>query len=113
MPQAFAPKDQIHPDVIRQVLAAPLGPDNTLGRDDATIRDYLVESLAELVAGELNDEYGLKGSDDWRYDLYAGLANAGLLPPLKNDGWGLPTPVQERADVLLAAASRALVAPVA
>lgn len=112
MPQAFAPKDPIHPDVIRQVLAAPLGPDNTLGRDDATIRDYLVETLAELVAGDLDAKYGLKGGDDWHYDLYAGLRNAGLIPQWQ-DGWGLSTSVQERADVLLAAASRALVAPVA
>lgn len=112
MPQAIAPQDQVDVETIRRVLAAPLGPDNTLERDDATVRDYLVESLAQLVAGDLNDEYGLKGGDDWRFDLYGPLRDAGLIT-YEDDGWGLDKDNQHRADVLLAAASRALVAPVA
>ncbi len=112
MPQAIAPKDHVDAETIRRVLAAPLGPGNVLGRDDATVRDYLVESLAELVAGDLNSKYGLSGGDDWHYDLYVPLRNVGLLPAWR-DGWGLNADNQHRADVLLAAAARALVAPVA
>ncbi len=112
MPQAIAPQDHVDEETIRRVLAAPLEPGNSVGRDDATVRDYLVESLAQLVSGDLNAKYGLSGGDDWHYELYAGLVTAGLIPQWK-DGWGLDEKSQHRADVLLAAASRALVAPIA
>lgn len=110
MPEGTTTQDPQDLATIRLVLATPLDPDNPLDKPDATVRDYLVESLAQLVGGDLSAKYGLSGGDDWHYDLYVPLRDAGLLPAWK-DGWGLDAASQQRADALLAAAARALVAP--
>lgn len=100
--------------VARQVLALPLG-DGYWGTPQQTVRDYLVELLAEFWAGNADPKYGMAGNSDWQYDLYGPLSRAGLIPGWK-DGWGIgyhedgsSHPEEaERANELIAAAIRAL-----
>jgi hypothetical protein len=60
-----------------QVLAVSL-PENDV--DAATIRDYLI-ALLSTVWREEQDFSGKRafGNSGWQYDVYTGLANAGLI----------------------------------
>lgn len=104
----------IDPITVSRVLAAPLG-DGYWGTPQQTVRDYLVELLAEFWAGNADPKYGMVGNSDWQYDLYRALSRAGLIPGWR-DGWGVGylddgshrPDDRERADALITAAIRAL-----
>lgn len=100
-----------------EVLALPLDHEDCRWHTTpgATVRDYLIELLAQFWAGEADPKYGMVGGSDWQHDLYVPLRNAGLIPAWE-DGWGVGRRTdgtarpedQQHADALIAAAIRAL-----
>lgn len=93
------------PEIGEQILALKV-----FDRGSATVRAYLAELLAALWLDEADPKYGMTGESDWRYDLYAPMRDAGLIPPWR-DGYGIGYRLEghfvvgdrQRADVLICA----------
>lgn len=93
-----------------QILALPLDPSNDAGA--ATVRDYLIQLLAEVWRhGEGFSGKRPFGNSGWEYDLYKPLATAGYIEATYDeDGW-LELCDDKAGDALIATAITALGAP--
>jgi hypothetical protein len=95
---------------IPQLLALSLPEDNDAHA--GTVRDYLIELLAELWREEA--QFSSKapfGNSGWQYDIYAPMISAGLAAgSLDEDGYVEDCDTRE-ADGLIIAAIRSLTGP--
>lgn len=92
------------PEIILQLLTLTT-------RQGGSVRSYLADLLRGLWLGEVGGKYGMTGESDWRWDIYAPMQEAGLIPKML-DGYGLSCRAdgsrhpedQRRADDLICAA---------
>jgi hypothetical protein len=46
---------------------------------EGMVAAYLIELIQGILHGTASEKYGFTGNDDWRYDIYEAIGDAGLV----------------------------------